>query len=109
MNACITTHKLDFEVAPWHHNDAFKKFRVGTCEGLYICTPDLIGIVAVENTHSGNGHLNDVFEWFEFSCIQNKIPLMVLEIMNERFGKHLIEKRGFTPIEGTSDLIKTFE
>lgn len=99
-NAIITTHKLDFEVAPFkpfgiEMEANMKRFRVGTIDGLYSITSESINIIAITNSVKGNGHLNDVFEWFEFSCTNSKMNLMVLEIWNKKFMKHLIKKRGF--------------
>lgn len=89
-----STHKLDFEVAPWITKD-FQRFRVGTCEGLYGRKGKDLAILAISNREPNNGHLNDVFEWFEDSCKKAKCNLWVLEIWNENFRKHLIDKRGF--------------
>lgn len=90
-----TTHDLPFEVATWYLSSDFKRFRIGTCEGLWRSTDDSYDILAVDNGEIGNGHLNDVFEWFEHSCRRDKKVLRVLECMNKRFETHLIEKRGF--------------
>lgn len=59
-------------------------------------------------THPETGHLDDVFQWFEFSATRYKCPLLILELMNPRFKKHCIDKRGFTPVRGTDHLIKPF-
>ncbi len=107
-NAVITTHKLDFEAAPWYDPD-FVRFRVGTCKGLYMPAKSFLGLLAIENESPGNGHLTDVFEWFEYSAKTNKIPLQVMECMNKRFKRHLIDKRGFKEIKGTDHVEKKFK
>ena len=103
----VSSHKLDFEVADWHGCDDIKLYRIGTCEGQYTWAPGYYAIVSVINKKPGNGHLDDVFEWFENSCRRDKKALMVLELMNPRFYQHLVEKRGFVPAGG-DNLIKTF-
>jgi len=65
--------------------------------------------MSVMNESSGNGHLEDVFEWFEHSCKRDKKALMILEFFNDRFKKHCIEKRGFIAIPGRNDLIKIYD
>jgi hypothetical protein len=97
-------HNLLFEVA-LHFEPDFMNFRVGTCTGLYSWNDKQYIIVAVVNDQPSNGHLDDVFEWFENSCRRDKKDLVVAELMNERFAKHLITKRGFAILNKT-DLIK---
>jgi hypothetical protein len=111
-NEIVTTHDLDFEVAPWELASMVPKlnlmrFRVGTCEGVWGVDKLCYYILAIENKSSGNGHLQDVFEWFEASCKRDKKDLKVLEVWNIGFKNHLIKKRGFTK-SGKQDLIKRF-
>ena len=110
-NAITTTHGLDFEAVPWHFQVAGEPtnicFRVGTCEGLYVVSKTSIDIIAITNSQRGNGHLDDVLEWFEYSCKQNNFSLKVVEIMNKGFYKHLLLKRGFSKID-KHNLIKYF-
>ncbi len=108
MNAIITKHNLDFESADWPRNPAIKVFRVGTCEGQWIATDMAFCIMSVINSKPGNGHLEDVFEWFEYACKTQGKALMILEFFNDRFKKHCIDKRGFTSIPGKNDVIKIF-
>jgi len=111
MNAITTTHNLDFETKPFRIQIEGEPmnicFKVGTCHGMYCVTEKTYDIIAIENDEKGNGHLQDVFEWFENSCKRDKKDLRVLEFMNEGFKKHLIEKRGFMP-QGRNDVIKYF-
>lgn len=103
-----TTHALPFEsTAPIERYGWYMLFRVGTCEGQYRATWDAYEILSIVNDNPGNGHLDDVFEWFEHSCKRDGKVLRVSEIWNERFYLHLIKKRGFKP-DGSLDLIKTF-
>lgn len=101
-----TTHNLPFESAPWL-TPHFIRFRVGTCTGLWTSENKTYDILAIENAEPGNGHLNDVFEWFENSCKRDGKKLRVLEVWNKGFLKHLVEKRGFSLIEGTENVIKS--
>jgi len=100
-----STHNLPFETAP-HFMEGFMNYRVGTCTGIYCWNEKCYMILAVGNSKEGNGHLQDVFDWFENSCKRDKRHLMVLEVWNKRFMKHLIEKRGFIPCGDTEHVIK---
>lgn len=71
--------------------------------GWLLKTP--IVFISVINSQPGNGHLDDVFQWFESSCKRDKKALIVMELMNERFKKHLLEKRGFSDM-GKDNVIK---
>jgi hypothetical protein len=99
-------HKLDFEVAEWITRD-FRRFRIGTCEGLWRATSFSYDILAVENTELGNGHFNDVLQWFEHSATRDNRKFRILETWNTRLKHHLIEKRGFIDI-GNDNLEKSF-
>jgi len=108
-NAIITKHKLDFFSAVWERSPLYMRFKVGTITGLWTTTSDAYFIVTISNSCKGNGHLEDVFEWFEYSCTRDKRNLIIVEIMNERFYDHLINKRGFRPLdEGGKNVIKIF-
>lgn len=104
-------HNLLFEVAPYPYNvDSQKEwmlFRVGTCEGLWSSSPDSYDILAVSNRQKGNGHFNDVLQWFEQSCIRDKKALRILEVWNESLKNHLITKRQFVDA-GSDNVIKKF-
>lgn len=108
MKEFKSSHNLPFESCPWSRNPAYQCFRVGTCEGQWFCSDaaNAYCILTIINNQPGNGHLEDVFEYFIRSCKRDRKSLMVLEIMNGRFKKHLIEKRGFIPMMGTDHLIK---
>lgn len=101
-NEVITTHKLDFETAPGVYGP-HPVFRVGTCNGQYGSTKDSYYILSVINDEPGNGHLDDVFEWFEHSCKRHGKNLLVLECFNPGFYLHLISKRGFIPLDSQAE------
>lgn len=108
-NAIITTHNLSFETAPGNYADWYQQFRIGTCEGQWGSVKGAYFILSVFNKTIGNGHLNDVFEWFEFGCKRDNKNLLVLECMNERFYEHLVNKRGFLPLDtGKENVIKVY-
>lgn len=102
------THNLPFEIGDTYLTPDVRRFRVGTCTGIYSCNGNSFIIIGVVNHHEGNGHLQDVFDWFENSCKREKVNLVVAEILNERFYKHLIDKRGFTAIDNMN-VIKKFK
>ena len=96
MKTIKTKHNLQFEVAPWSKD--FSQFRVGTVEGLYRVTKESYEILAIANSKIGNGHIEDVWQWFEASCKRDRKSLKVLEVWNKRFANYLTKKRGFTDI-----------
>lgn len=110
-----TSHKLDFLAAPWvpifefvNQDQTWYLFKVGTCHGLWCKTDSAYEILAVKNDLPGNGHLQDVFEWFENSCKRDKVDLIVREIWNLEFKRHLLTKRGFVLL-GKDDAIKKIQ
>lgn len=126
-NAVVTKHRLDFEMTGWNLSALSKQladtlniknddkypdiewllFRVGTCEGQYRVTPEAYEILSIVNKNPGNGHLIDLLEWFEYACKRSKLPLRILEFTNEKFKKHLIEKKGFH-LYGKNDVEKKY-
>lgn len=102
MNEIITKHKLDFECTPYKlqikGESLMVDFRVGTCHGLYTSTDKSYDIIAITNREKGNGHFEDVVEWFENSCRRDKKSLRFVEIMNDGFKTHLVNKRCFLDI-----------
>lgn len=106
-----TKHDLPFEVAEWKPLPQFKaagnfiRFRVGTCHGLWQSTETAYEILVIVNDNKHNGHLDDVFQWFENSCKRDNKKLIVLEVWNKKFKQHLIDKRGFS-VYKDDDVIK---
>lgn len=102
-----STHNLLFETAPFYTPDT-TRFRVGTCTGIFSFDGGNYIIIGIGNDKQGNGHLQDVFDWFENSCKRDKKNLMVVEIMNKNFMKHLIDKRGFKAINN-NNVVKSYK
>lgn len=103
MNVLITKHKLDFEVrvAEEYRNlsDAgWLGYRVGTCNGLWRSTESDYEILVIRNDNKGNGHLEDVFQWFEYSCKRDQKDLLIMDVLNKQFKDYLINKRGFVDV-----------
>lgn len=113
MNQIITKHNLDFFSRPatvqlqLEEGIIWNDFIVGTCGGRWAATDEAYLLLAIVNSVPGNGHLDDVFQWFEHSARRDKKALKILEFFNPRFKQHCIKKRGFRPT-GKNDLIKYF-
>lgn len=94
-----STHNLPFEIAPCEnflkHEIPFYEFKVGTCKGLCRFHGGSYEILSIINNQLGNGHFQDVIDWFENSCKRDSASLKFLHPANERFRTHLIKKRGF--------------
>jgi hypothetical protein len=113
MNEFKTTHNLTFYDAPDHghlildmlfpkHGNTFvpyRRFKIGTCHGLWNVESKTYNILAIINDEPGNGHLEDVFEYFENSARRDNHALKILEVWNKSFETHLINKRGFKKIK----------
>ncbi len=105
-----STHNLEFFSAPWNNpcnTEGWQVFKIGTCTGQWVATDTTYDILSVINDHPGNGHFGDVLEWFENSCKRDNRDLRILEVINEEFGQHLVNKRGFTNYDD-ENLIKKF-
>jgi len=92
-----TTNNLDFLQSNGVDADIFR-FKVGTCHGLYYQTKEAVCLLAVMNNKKGNGHFTDVLEWFEFSAKRQGLYFDVVDVMNMRLRKHLMDKQGFVAI-----------
>jgi hypothetical protein len=106
-----STHDLVFEVAPYKsiaEADFIQLYRVGTCEGQWFDSNFAYHILSIRNTCPGNGHLDDVFEWFEQSCRRDCKAFMIMDFFNERFKIHCIMKRGFAPVPNSDHVVKIF-
>lgn len=108
MNAITTKHNLDFLATHWHRDPRVMVYKVGTCSGQYQFIDGKLVLISVINDQPGNGHLDDVFEWFEFAARSQHVPLVIAEFFNDRFKKHCIDKRGFKQIPGTDNVIKKY-
>ena len=98
-----STHDLDLDIIDssilFDVHDEYDKFRIGTCQGLFRVEKFTYDILNIDNTDIGNGHLQDVFDWFEYMCKKDNKNLRMLEVWNTRFKAHLINKRGFVEIK----------
>lgn len=102
-----TKHNLEFEARPGRF--AHMEYRVGTVTGQWGTTSDSYYVLSFLNHEPNNGHLDDVFEWFEFSCKRDENNLIILECFNERFYQHLLSKRDFKALDkGCTNAIKVF-
>lgn len=108
MSGFKSAHNLDFEVAAWITED-FQRFRIGTVSGIWVATSLSYDILGIDNDKPGNGHFEDVLQWFENSCKRDNRALRILEVWNEGLKKHLISKRGFVEVPGTFHVIKHFK
>lgn len=97
-----SSHNLIFEIAPFEYDSDTFRFRIGTCDGIWTVQGKSYCIIAVTNRERGNGHFEDVLEFFERSCRRDGYSLRVLEFVNQRLKRHFIEKRGFKEISGNS-------
>lgn len=79
-----------------------------TCEGLYKSSPTSFDILAITNSVPGNGHFEDVLEWFYNSCRRDQKDLVILEVWNSELKRHLIHKRKFKPYR-VDDVILKFK
>lgn len=109
MSEIKTTHNLPFlQAGQWYVDPQYIHFKVGTVTGLYRFAENSIDILGITNEESGNGHVRDVFEWFEFSCKHQKKPfLKVLECWNVKL-REMCLKNGFTEVKDTDNLQKQF-
>jgi hypothetical protein len=106
-----STHNLQFYSADWNNpfnTEGWQVFKIGTCNGQWIATRETYDILTVINDQPGNGHFDDVLEWFEQSCRRDKMNLRILEVWNTRLATHLVEKRGFVYQSG-DNFIKRFK
>lgn len=105
-----STHNLPFLSKRWDkpfNDENWQQFKIGTCVGQWNSTPECYNILTVINEEPGNGHFQDVLDWFENSCRRDKKDLMILELINEQFAFHLVTKQGFT-YKDNDNLIKRF-
>lgn len=112
MTEFKTIHDLPFEVAEWEMNavmeEEWYRFRVGTCTGLWRSTDTSYEILAIENSKKGNGHFEDLLQWFYNSCLRDRKNLRIREVWNQRLKYHLVSKRGFRYL-GPDDVEKQYK
>ena len=108
-----SSHNLPFGDAPPGplddmFGDGWRNFRIGTCLGQWRAIPEAYEILSILNTKPGNGHFDDVLEWFTQSCKRDGKCLRFREVGNPLFKAHLIGKRGFAA-EGKTDVVLQLE
>lgn len=101
-----TVHKLDFLSCPWERDPEWNRFKIGTCHGLWRATAFSYDILAIQNDTPGNGHFEDVMQWFEHACRREHRLFRIMQVWNEELLQHLVYKRGFTAVK--EDCIKKF-
>lgn len=74
-------------------------FRLGTIGGTFQVWREAYSLIAVQNYKPGNGHLEDLFEMFDYLCRRDNKDLIVAAVQNERFRQHLLTKRGFVELD----------
>lgn len=94
-------HNLQFEERPNPRYKGHREYKVGTIHGIYFNTHTSLNITAVFNDEPGNGHFEDLLQWFERSCKREKMNLVFMHCDNLKFKEHLLNKRGFLPMPGT--------
>lgn len=106
-----SSHKLEFLSGHWNNplnTDGWQCFKIGTCNGQWRATETSYEILSVINEKPGNGHFEDVLEWFENSCKRDKRDFRILEVWNTSLAAHLVIKRGFI-LQGKDNYIKRFK
>lgn len=118
MEEFKSTHDLKFESRPWKlgvelsklipGSDKIMEFKVGTCNGQWFTDDNrnCFVILSIINHSPGNGHTDDIFEWFENSCKSYKYDLVVEKLMNQKFKMKLLSN-GFEEFQKDS-VIKRF-
>lgn len=94
-------HDQEFRSGQWDHpsnNDhqPWQEFIIGTCRGQWRSTTGSFEILSVINDNPGNGHFEDVLDWFFVSCVRARYRLKIFLVHNEKFRRHLMQKRGFS-------------
>ena len=91
-----STNSLEYKDRPIElFGEIMREFKIGTVTGVYSHCDEYLRIINIENSSPGNGHFNDVFDWFFNSCITHGRGLMFVAVVNERLGDHLCNQRGF--------------
>jgi hypothetical protein len=89
--------------------DDVYRFFVGTCNGIFDVNAEGVNIIGITNENPGNGHVDDVFEWFEYAAAGADTRLWVREIYNQRFKQRCLTKRGFIQSSNPMDIYKDFK
>lgn len=113
MKEFKSTHNLTFYDAPdegsiiiemlfpsriFKNTTPYRRYKIGTCHGLWNCADKCYNILAVMNEEPGNGHFTDVLEIFENSAQRDGMSVLIQEVWNKDLEKHLVEKKGYKKI-----------
>ena len=79
----------------------FKRFRVGTCHGLWRDKDNAYEILAIANEEPHNGHFGATMHWFETSAKRDGYTVRVLEIMNASLARTL-KRRGYSIVDANT-------
>jgi len=104
----VSAHALRFFSRKWDNPlfdieedvEHWDEYNVGTCIGQWRVTDKAVEILSFLNTERGNGHFEDVMQWFEFIAKAAQRPIVIYEVWNEQLRRHLTEKRGFVLTNG---------
>lgn len=70
-------------------------FTVGTCSGTLSKSKNELVVYSIINKNPGNGDLIPTLNWLFDMCIDDERNLIIMDVFNERFKKHLMFKYGF--------------
>lgn len=97
-----SSHKLDFRTSPWKNplsvGPLWNEFFIGTCRGQWRESKESYEILSLLNTTPGNGHFDDVLEWFSHLAKGKGKDLLIRQCWNAELKRHLVNKRGFASL-----------
>src|ERR1044072_6078329 len=91
---------------PLNIGEDWRRFRVGTCSGLYRHRDNAYEMLSISNDYPGNKHVEATFAHFFASCKRDKADFIIRVVINRSLKSKLIE-RGFTALN-EDDYIKRF-
>jgi hypothetical protein len=109
-SAPLTENMLPISWFRWEKSvghEKVYKFICGTVDGIFTVEKERVVMIGIGNMQPGNGHITDVFQWFERACRELKKNFWIVEIINEGFYRHLVEKHCFQ-IVTNKQVIKRF-
>lgn len=104
-----STHGLKFKTMPHIIAGAFtgaERFEIGTVHGIWNVSTFSVDVFACINDEPGNGHMDDVFEWFFSIATERGLPVRVTNVSSEDFRQQLIDKWLFVPTKDHDTLIR---
>lgn len=94
----LNEHMLSISWFRWEKSvghEKVYKFICGTVDGIFTVERDRIVMIGIGNMDPGNGHVVDVFQWFDRAAKELKKDFWVVEIINAGFHRCLVERHGF--------------